>query len=733
MAPRIGCACLLLASLVGGCAGNQGSSSLSGTSGAGAAPVFDVPRLDRITVDGSGADWGDRGFRVDVMMCYKRLIRPPQDHDCFFRLGWNDKGLLLLVTMSDNIWLESKETALLGGDHMEVGLRPVDTQDICHWVISPGMAEGEPNLRYVFDDARKDPRLKALPAPIEIARTRSGSQCTIEALLPWSALDIKPRAGQEAFFHLWTADVDGPGEPDYWLSWQPAISGDFWRRGESQRIRLAAAPGAPVTAGAAGRYVVDRMRTEISVSDLRGGMATVREGETQLARVPLAPAGRLLQANVNLPLPPAGSTYGPLTVEIDGKPLAERLVLPDVRPMRQEAIEAIPLAAKPCVFSGRQFPPLDLENQVLADALIGPYTMKVRYFDRSFREVTEASAAGRYGAIAEIQPEKGPLSRRFLTLFRTAGLLDWRDWERGKIEGNIPLPSGLGLSPAVPRARQGELSDFLFWRMSEDTFRSSETAVLFSGFHEADANALVCRRNSPQRMDQRWWFELARRTKTLKLYEYGVHLPTGFDANSGKRLPAILYLHGAGEKGTDLKRVIDLCGVVRYARRHEDFPFLVIVPQCPVRTDWHPVLVKAILDDAMAKYPIDADRVYLTGVSMGGYGTWETLTEYPDLFAATVPICGGGDPRDVQRIKDVPIWMFHGDEDTMVTPEDDDATFAAMKAAGARARYTRAAGYGHAVQTVAYYDDALYPWLLQQKRGAPQQEKATPESKPEAK
>jgi pimeloyl-ACP methyl ester carboxylesterase len=710
---------------VAGCAGTP--STLPQT-GQPAAPVFDVPRLDGIAIDGKGGDWGDRGFRVDVLTSYNRPLRPPQDQDCFFRLGWNERGLLVLATMSDNKWVESKENILLGRDRIEMGLRTVDALDICHWNISPGMADDEPNLRYFFDDARKDPRLKGLPAQIEIARTRSGNQCIVEALLPWSSLSITPREGQEVFFHLWTADSDDPAESDeYWLTWYPAIGADFWRRGESHRIRLSSAPSGPVTARASAQYVPDRLRTEVTVRALGGRVASVHEGDATLASFPLVPAGRLVEARVSFPLPPAGSTYAPLTIEIDGR-AADRLALPDFRPIRQDAIDAIGLVAKPCIFSQRNFPPVEFENPVLAESLIGSYTLKVRYYDAAFHEVHSADNPGRYGAIVEIQPEKGRLSRRFLTLFRTASPIHWSQWEDAGVDGNVILPAGLGLRPEVLRSGRKYLSDFLTGQVLSWSYQDSEPAVVMAGLFEADANAPALARNSPQRADQRWWFDLRTKTNTLEVYEYGVHLPKGFDPNSGKRVPAILYLHGSGERGAGVKGVLDASGAVRYARRHEDLPFLVIVPHCPLHTNWKPVLVKAVLDDAMKKYPVDPDRVYLTGVSMGGYGAWGVAAEYPGVFAAVAPVCGAGDPQDVQRLKDVPIWIFHSDDDDTVPVKGSDAMFAALKAIGGRVRYTRPTGMGHMVHPVAYYGDALYEWLLQQTKGRPQQPPATPQT-----
>src|ERR1017187_1673939 len=123
---------------------------------------------------------------------------------------------------------------------------------------------------------------------------------------------------------------------------------------------------------------------------------------------------------------------------------------------------------------------------------------------------------------------------------------------------------------------------------------------------------------------------------------YLLFLPEGYDAKAAKRWPLMLFLHGAGERGTNVWKVATH-GPPKNVAAHPDFPFIVLSPQCPEHQFWSKDVLLALLDEIMAKYAVDTNRVYLTGLSMGGYGTWDLGMAYPEKFAAIAPICGGGE------------------------------------------------------------------------------------------
>ena len=213
--------------------------------------------------------------------------------------------------------------------------------------------------------------------------------------------------------------------------------------------------------------------------------------------------------------------------------------------------------------------------------------------------------------------------------------------------------------------------------------------------------------------------------KTVCL-RYLLYLPKGYGEDKDKRWPLILFLHGAGERGSNLDAV-KTHGPPKLVEQGKDFPFVIVSPQCPSETWWTERLdaLTAMLDDVESKYAVDHNRVYLTGLSMGGFGSWSLACEYPDRFAAVVPICGGGDPRDVGRIRDIPIWVFHGGKDPTVPVQRSREMVDALRKMGGRVRYTEYPDVGHGSWVPAYATEELYEWMLQQRRARPQQPRAT--------
>lgn len=204
---------------------------------------------------------------------------------------------------------------------------------------------------------------------------------------------------------------------------------------------------------------------------------------------------------------------------------------------------------------------------------------------------------------------------------------------------------------------------------------------------------------------------------------YVVYVPPGYDA--AKPLPVILFLHGAGESKGGGKMPIEqgICNghVQKQAKR---FPAVVVIPQVEEKSAilgrWMPkspdgLRAIAMLDATIKEYKCDANRQYLTGISMGGFGTWAMAAAYPERWAAVVPICGGGTPADADKIKDLPIWVFHGDADGAVKVEKSREMVAALKAAGGKPRYTEMANVGHNSWDPAYAVDELYSWMFAQK------------------
>ncbi len=201
-------------------------------------------------------------------------------------------------------------------------------------------------------------------------------------------------------------------------------------------------------------------------------------------------------------------------------------------------------------------------------------------------------------------------------------------------------------------------------------------------------------------------------TKTLSC-KYLLFLPEGYGQQE-KRWPLMLFLHGAGERGDDLNKV-KVHGPPKIVEKQKDFPFIIVSPQCP-EDDWWTqkteVLIN-LLDDIVAQYDVDVDRVYLTGLSMGGYGSWALASEYPDRFAAVVPICGGGNRIMSIFLKDMPIWAFHGAKDSVVPVEESKDLVEAINARGGNAKLTIYPEANHDSWTETYNNQEVYDWLLE--------------------
>ena len=197
---------------------------------------------------------------------------------------------------------------------------------------------------------------------------------------------------------------------------------------------------------------------------------------------------------------------------------------------------------------------------------------------------------------------------------------------------------------------------------------------------------------------------------------YLLFLPEGYGEAEGP-WPLVLFLHGAGERGDDLDQVA-VHGPPRRVRGGESFPFVLVAPQCPEGTWWQTNTLTALLDEVIDACDVDEDRVYLTGLSMGGFGTWALAVAQPDRFAAIAPLCGGYEPYMARQIAHVPAWVIHGAQDPVVPPGRSEQMVEALRAAGAEPKLTIYPDADHDCWTRTYEDPAFYEWLLAQRRPA---------------
>jgi predicted peptidase len=214
---------------------------------------------------------------------------------------------------------------------------------------------------------------------------------------------------------------------------------------------------------------------------------------------------------------------------------------------------------------------------------------------------------------------------------------------------------------------------------------------------------------------------------------YRLMKPAGYDPAT--KYPLVVFLHGAGDRGSDNEKQISDC-IPQFASKENraQYPCFLIAPQCPENAKWsdvdwaadshtisptmtEPARLTIELIEAIAnEYSIDTKRIYITGLSMGGYGTWDLIARRPDLFAAAVPICGGADEATAAKVKHIPIWVFHGAKDDVVNAARSRNMVAALVKAGGKPKYTEYPDVGHDSWNPAYRDPELLKWLFAQGR-----------------
>jgi len=201
--------------------------------------------------------------------------------------------------------------------------------------------------------------------------------------------------------------------------------------------------------------------------------------------------------------------------------------------------------------------------------------------------------------------------------------------------------------------------------------------------------------------------------------KYLFYLPKDYYNAKKIAWPLILFLHGMGERGNDLE-LVKIHGIPKIVKTQKDFPFIAVSPQCPTEYVWRDKkmlqAVESLILKIIKNYRIDKTRVYVTGLSMGGYGTWALAARRPELFAAAVPICGGGDPATVNVLKNLPIWVFHGGLDKVVLPEESEKMVRALEKDGGKVRYTLYPEAYHDSWTETYDNPALYDWMLSKRK-----------------
>ena len=204
--------------------------------------------------------------------------------------------------------------------------------------------------------------------------------------------------------------------------------------------------------------------------------------------------------------------------------------------------------------------------------------------------------------------------------------------------------------------------------------------------------------------------------------DYLIYLPAQYGQEKDTAWPLVLFLHGRGESNGPLSLVAKW-GPPKFAQRGDSLPFILVSPQCPKEGQWRDDTrhrqLNRLLEAVTDLCHVDEDRIYLTGLSMGGYGSWTLAAKYPNRFAAVVPVCGGGDPQHADKLKSLPIWAFHGDQDRAVPFRKSVEMIDAIRGAGGtKVRFTSLEHVGHNCWSSTYAMPELYSWMLKQRASA---------------
>jgi predicted peptidase len=238
----------------------------------------------------------------------------------------------------------------------------------------------------------------------------------------------------------------------------------------------------------------------------------------------------------------------------------------------------------------------------------------------------------------------------------------------------------------------------------------------------------------PAKVDLKWAATVTRAEVSQEGLNYRIYVPE----NIGffEKVPLVVFLHGAGERGNDntVQMIHAVPQLISYSMRKNE-KAIIVAPQCPEKLRWFETpwdktehhttsepsvsmdKVIKLLDRMLAEYPIDADRVYVTGLSMGGYGTWDLSARRPELFAAALPVCGGGDVTQAHKLAKLPLMTVHGDKDGAVPVQNSRQMVKAVRDAGGNITYIELAGQGHGVWGYTYGSDKNLEWLFAQRRG----------------
>lgn len=660
-------------------------------------------------LSGAADAWGERGFRVNVLQPVSNF---PGEQDVIPArafVAWTKEAFLVRVEVDTTQTLEAEDDKKLWlGDSVELFLSAGDGfKQTSQVIIAPGLDPAHPAMRELI---WKTPAANPDLFKIKTSAQRTAAGYAVEYSLPWAAFGVTPDVGVKCLAQV-IVNHDDRGIMRH-LGWYPGIE-TGWRPEQNIHIALGDTGSPAVNSMARAMVLTPRMGRAfymLANPAEQGHLLTVRYQGQVLHSHKIEGNASYYEAFFSLP--ENWSDTDPIEVCDNEDVLASWMHAKGLLQI-QTLADDLDYRMSPCVFYEPEFPHGGFDQDAIMRRFFDPIKITTTFYDSQYHEVTKADKPGRYGAVVRIKVKDCDEIDKFITLYRIPEKVDWR-------VASMPIaaqfPPILGLNPAVVRNQQQAVGSAIKNAFVGTIYGNADPAILFSWLSETPAGAppAVARNNAWARNDE-WWYGLRKQLGMEETYPYLTDLPADYDADPNKKWPLILFLHGLGD-GPHVRNN----GLARLMGEGKQLPAIVITPECPVHGWWKSVVLSHLLDDLATKYRIDPDRIYLTGLSMGGFGTWSLALYSPERFAAIAPICGGGDPPDAARLRNMPIWAFHGDADEIVPVTMTLDMVAAVRKAGGHPHLTIYPGVNHVSWDRAYGTDALYTWLLAQKRGQPE-------------
>ena len=679
----------------------QTPSAAPASSAAAADKAVQVPEIAG-AVNGPG-DWSKQGHQV--------LILNPVDNapgaKVELAMAWTPSAFLLQAHADDATPFETNDE-LWNGDSVGLVLASsLGSDDHIEIVCSPGRTVEHPQPRWhVYDKRIAGP---AMVAP-EVHATHDAQGYTLTVSVPWANLSHVPKAGDVIGVQVYVNDAQGEN-PLAHRTWYPGLAtGDPL---QMERVQLAdqADPPEIATARVHPKGFNDFAVEVLAIPEAAGKNIEILSGGKQVASGTLAPGGFDGDSAADIPLPPdlAAQKDAPLAVTVDGQPVPTAFKVPDLAALRLGLVRDQPMTASPStVFDGTAFPKIDFLNRDLVEAAIGSYTLHPRFFDGGWNEVTAPAAPGRYGALVDFRSGDGLTCTRQVTLFKTAHPYNPAKDPYG---ATVQFPAAFGFPTGMLANEQWNVNDWTGEEMEYLAGHDDWVAPFLAGLHDLATDPARLHGFHIWKIEQDWWAELFKRQGADQEYPHLTHLPDGYDKDQ-KAWPLIVFLHGSGSRGNDLDMVKN-DGPLHYIHEGHPLPFIIVTPQCPSHEGWISARLAHLIDEVSAANRVDPKRIYVTGLSMGGRGTWDVAASYPDKFAAIAPVAGEEDPAIAERLKNMPTWVFHGSEDTVVPTRYSLDIVDAMQGLGAPVKLTLYPGLGHGGWDMTYDNPALYAWFLQ--------------------